>query len=168
MEGKKTQCYGDVKYGIDITLEYSVLARHKGTLTEAKVKKSASLDCGFFPNDSFSFSKVVQFQTAANQMLELAKNLLANGTYVEFNLSKSAYEYVPEHDEVCSTGGYKSTLNQLSFDCWSFKGNCLDSDPCDEGACLYLSPDTQYTRTGWDICLPWAQDILKSLAEAGL
>lgn len=117
MEGKKTQCYGDVKYGIDITLEYSVLARHKGTLTEAKVKKSASLDCGFFPSDSFSFSKVVQFQTAANLLLELAKNLLANSTYVEFTLSKSAYEYVPEHDEVCSAGGYKSTLNQLSFDC---------------------------------------------------
>lgn len=168
MEGKKTQCYGDVKYGIDITLEYSVHARSNGTLTEAKVKKSASLDCGFFPSDSFSLSAIVQFQTAANQMLELTKNLLANGTYVEFTLTKSAYELVPEHEEACSAGSYKSTLNQLSFDCWTFKDNCLDSDPNEEGACLYLSPDEKYTKSEWDICVPWTQDILKSLAEAGL
>ena len=168
MEGKKIQSHGDVKYGIDITMEYSVRKRDKGTLTEAKVRKTACLDCGFLSDNGFSVGEVVKFQTAANRLLALTKIFLAGGTYVEFTLTKSAYENVPEYEKPGPAGSYMSTLNQLSFDCWSFKGNCLDGDPDEEGSGLYLAPDPKYTRESWDICLPWKQDILKSLAEAHL
>lgn len=168
MEEKKIQSHGDVKYRIDITMEYRVCKWDKRVLTDAKVRKTASLDCGFFSDNGFSVGEVVKFQTAANQLLALTKSLLAGGIYVEFTLTKSAHENVPKHEETGPAGSYMSTLSLLCFDCWSFKGNCLDGDPDEEGSGLYLTPDPKYTKESWDICLPWNQDILKSLAEANL
>ena len=94
--------------------------------------------------------------------------MLENGTFVKVSLTKGAYEHVPEYTVTNELGTHTCSLKQLLFECWAFEGNALDGDPDEEGAGLYLSPDTRYTDASWDMVLYWEQDILKSLSEAHL
>ena len=93
---------------------------------------------------------------------------LADGTYVKVSVTKAAYENVPPFEVIDQFGPHMCTLNQFQFECWNFADNTFDCDPEEEGAGLYLQPDTRYTDATWDMILYWNKDILKSLTEAHL
>ena len=160
----KTKVYGDVQDCIHFDVRYTNTKRDGAMLTEEKVRRNVSFISAFYGNGGFSFRELQSFRKAANELLQLVKSLLANGTYVEVDLSVSAYEQVPaQADEPMST-----TLQQLKFDCWKFAGSALEGDPDNEESGLYLQPDTRYTPAHRDIFIPWQTDILDALSEAGL
>lgn len=171
MKSKNTQEFGEVQQSVSIRLEYSIHTFSGGVETEAKVVKSIDMDVGRYSSGrGLSIGNIVAFQKGANELLQLAKNLLMNGTYVQFSLTKSAYEHVPEytmHDEL---GAHKLNLKTLEFMAWTFEDSTLDCDPNEEGAGLYLRPDTKNSdaEETHDGILYWKKDILESLAEMHL
>lgn len=161
--------YGEVEESVSLTVEYDVYERERSLITEGKMKKEVSFDWKSFScGNGMSIGAILDFQEKATGLLQLVKSLLAEGTYVKVSVSKAAYEHVPEYEEATPFGPHKTTLRQLQYDSWGFEGNCLEGDPDEEGAGLYMCPDTQYTDATWDMILFWNQDILKSLAEAHL
>ncbi len=169
MKEKNQMSHGEVQEHIGMTVEYTVNKYNGSLKIEGSVMESVSFECGRFSDDhGLSIGAILDFQEKANDLLQRVKALLADGTYVKVCVTKSAYENVPEHQVTDQLGTHMCSLKQLQFDCWNFADNCLDSDPDEEGAGLYLKPDERYTRASWDMILYWNKDILKSLAEAHL
>lgn len=176
MNEKKTQEYGEVDYTIKIRLEYSTYTNEGAVVSETKVTKDVSLNVGrFSAGDGLSIGKVVAFQKGGNAILQLTKELLMNGTHVKFTLSKSAYEHVPEytmHDEL---GTHKLTAQRLEYLAWTFEDSSIEADrfelkPDEDGAGLYLQPDTENSDVDetQDGILYWKRDILESLEEMNI
>ena len=161
--------HGEVQESIDLSVEYEIHKADSALRTEGTIRKTVSLDWRRFSSGTgMSIEAVVDFQEKANALLQEVKELLSDGTFVKVCLTKSAYENVPEYETYDELGTHKNTLYPLQFECWTFEDNCLDCDPEEEGAGLYLRPDEQYTEAHWDMILYWGQDILKSLKEAHL
>jgi len=169
MQRKNKMEFGEVHGRIQLSLEYDIYERRQSMQTKEEVRKTVSFDWGpFSGGNGMSISALVDFQEKANELLELVKSLLEKGTYVRFTLTKEAYERVPEYEFTDQLGVHTSSIYQVGFECWTFEGSYLAEDPKEEGAGLYLQPDTKYTDATWDMVLYWNQDILKSLAEAHL
>lgn len=169
MRNKNTQAFGEVQEDITLCVEYSIFDRKDSLRMEGNIMKTVSLQKEFFSSgDGLNIGRVLDFQEKANALLQEVKGLLENGTFVKVSLTKGAYEHVPEYAVTNELGTHTCSLKQLLFECWAFEGNALDGDPDEEGAGLYLSPDTRYTDASWDMVLYWEQDILKSLSEAHL
>ena len=169
MKEKNTLECGEVQESISFRVEYNIFDRKQSLRTEGKITKTVSFEWGGFSHGGgVSIRDLLDFQEQANAHLQTVKDLLLHGTFVKVELTKSAFENVPEYQIIDELGSHTSTLKTLEFECWVFEGNAPDYDPEEEGAGLYLRPDTRYTDECWDMELPWKQDILKSLAEAHL
>ena len=167
---KKTQEFGEVKYRLAFRLEYGETTRNDATLTKSQVVKEVELDVGHYDSGcGLSIGAIVAFQQGSNELLQLVKNLLANGTDRKLTLTKSAYEDVPEYTTVDELGEHKLTIKQLECLVWTFADSTFDFDPDEEGAGLYLRPDPKSdTPDHWDGILYWGKDIFESLKEMHL
>lgn len=169
MKKENTMKYGEVGESITLMVEYETLERQESLRAEGKIAKTVSLEWGrFLYGNGMSIKKITDFQKHANALLQEIKDLLMSGTFVKVGLTKSAYEHVPEYTIADELGPHTCTLKQLEFESWVFEGNALDFDPEEEGAGLYLRPDTRYTTESWDMILFWKRDILESFAGAHL
>lgn len=169
MEGKRVLEHGGVQEEISLLVEYDINKYDKSLRTVAKMAKEVSLNWKSFScGKGMSIGEILDFQEKANALLQEIKSLLADGTYVKVSLTKTAYENVPPFQVYDNFGPHECTLNQLQFERWHFADSALSEDPEEEGAGLYLQPDTEHTDATWDMILYWKQDILKSLAEAHL
>ena len=169
MEKKRMMEHGAVQEEISLRIEYDIHKCEDSLRTEGKITKEVSLGwnnilCG----RGMSIGDILDFQEKANALLQKVKALLADGTYVKVSVTKAAYENVPPFEVIDQFGPHMCTLNQFQFECWNFADNTFDCDPEEEGAGLYLQPDTRYTDATWDMILYWNKDILKSLTEANL
>ena len=169
MQIKNTQMYGEVQEDITLSIEYSIFERKDSLRAESKIAKTVTLEKECLNgSDGLSIKNILDFQEKANAILQEVNGLLTDGTFVKVSLTKGAYEHVPEYTVTDELGTHTCSLKQLLFECWTFEDNALDGDPDEEGAGLYLRPDTRYTDATWDMILYWNQDILKSLAEGHL
>ncbi len=169
MKEKNTMAHGEVQESLSFRIDYNICEVNQSLRTEKNVTKTVSFEWGSFSCGSgMSIKEMLDFQKHANELLQEVKSLLGNGVFVKVELIKSAYENVPEYTINDELGPHTSTLKTLEFERWFFEDSTLDCDPEEDGAGLYLRPDTRYTNESWDMELPWKQDILKSLAEAHL
>lgn len=173
MKNKKEMEHGTVQQSYELRLQYSKTERKDGIKTESKIEKIASVDIGpYHCSDAFTMRPLLNFQKGANDLLKEIQELLMQGAYIEVSLIISAYEHVPEYEEVAPLGPHKATLKQIAFDCWEYKGDGWSGDEAldlegEEGG-LYFRPDIRYTDECKDFYIFWNQDVLEALAEAGL
>lgn len=169
MNKKKTQKYGTVNQNYSLKLKYSRNTRENGIAGKETIERETELNVDPCRHGSlFQIRSILDFQKGANAILKETKKVLAEGLFVEVELSVSAYEDVPEYLDPSAAGAIRSTVNQLSFDLWTFKGYGDESHMDKEEGGLYLSPDTRYTDTCQDVFIMWKQDILEALSEANL
>lgn len=169
MTKEKTQEYGTVRQNYFLKLKYSRDIRKDGIVSKETIERETKLDVDPCRHGSlFQIRSILDFQKGANAILKEAKEALVEGLFVEVELCVSAYEDVPEHQDPSASCAIRSTINQLSFDLWSFKGYGDESHIDKEEGGLYLQPDTRYTDAHRDIFILWKRDILTALAEANL
>lgn len=169
MNKGKTQEYGTVNQVYTLTLRYCRDTRKDGIASKETIERKADLDVEPYRYGSpFQIHSILDFQKGANAILKETKAVLAEGLFVEVELSVSAYEDVPEHPDPSATCAIRSTINQIAFDMWTFKGYGDESHEDEEEGGLYLQPDTRYTDECRDIFILWKQDILEALAESHL
>lgn len=168
MKGK-TQKYGTVNQSYSLSLRYCRDNRKDGIVSKETIERKADLDVEPYRYGSpFQIRSIRDFQKGANAILKETKQVLTEGLFVEVELIVSAYEDVPEHPDPSATCAIQSTINQVSFDMWTFKGYGDESHIDEEEGGLYLQPDTRYTDECKDVFILWKQDILEALAEANL
>ena len=177
LKNKKQYEHGVISMGITVTLDYTLHNLKNGQEITAEIHKEARLkiDPQFMQFESSHtdiFSKLLEFQKGANQLLQETKKLLSKGQYLTFSIMTSGYEDVAEYTQYVPTGPLQTTLNPLFFNMWSYKGNgmaeCDGADLSEDEGGLHLCPDTQYTNENHDIWMPWGQDIFKTLETAGI
>ena len=168
--------HGSISLYISVELDYTKTVLKKGEEITVKVHKDARLGIdpkfmNFESSHTDVFSKIVECQKSGNGLMRQVKKLLGAGQWLAVNIMTSGYEDVEEFTEYTQFGPHKSTCNQLFFNCWKYEGNGLaDDDGADLGAegGLHLEADPRYTEETHDIWMPWGQDILKTLEEAGI
>lgn len=148
-----------------LTARFVKQERTDGVLSTDTTEKCVELKLESFEHgDMMKLQQIMDFRNGANTILSTAKEALEDGKFVEVALSVSAYEHVAPY----SDGATELSLEQLTFDSWSFSGYGDDAilDP-EEGG-LHLLPDPKYTNKCQDIYVLWSQDFMTALANAGL
>lgn len=131
---------------IEMKFESHEKEGHKEVIT----KSSAEIDL----DADTSFSSIKQFLIDVKAILNEYDRCAEEGIFCKVYLSRSLYEQKGEE------------LISHSFDYWEYSG--YPERDSDGDICLYLSPDTKYTKAEWDICINTYDNVLDALAGAGL
>ena len=170
---------GDTDKNYELTLIYENNKNRNGGKVTAKVEKSARLEIGGH-YDSMGFDpdfwvKVLDFQREADKIVKLARKLMKEGVNVEISYTVSGYEHTAEREVVGMFGKEKTTLNQISFNQWTFSSlkeyeNSYDMEQNakdGENGGFYLSPDVRYTDESKAIWISWRGSFVQNLVEFG-